>query len=193
MAKDTSTNTNANAARANRPPFIVSAESVEETLGRYPDSDEPLAYGRPIGKAAGLMKIGLHLERLPPGCRLSWPHAESEEEEFVFILEGRVDAWVDGEVHAMTSGELAAFPSGTGICHTFINNSDEEAKLLVGGEQTKSTNRIVYPLNPERRGQLRWSEWWDDAPKRSLGDHDALPSGSQGARKDSPTKTPIPR
>jgi uncharacterized cupin superfamily protein len=75
----------------------------------------------------------------------------------------------------MKAGDLAAFPAGTGICHTFINDGKEECTLLVGGEANKSDNRIYYPLNPVRREQIRWSEWWDDIPLRAQGPHDGLP------------------
>jgi uncharacterized cupin superfamily protein len=162
-----------------RPPFIVSAEDVPEKPGKYPNSDEITAYGRAIGKAAGLLKIGLHLDRLEPGHRTSYPHAEEKEEEFVFVLDGEVDAWIDGHLHRMQAGDLAAFPAGTGICHTFINNADRTAKLLVGGEAARSDNRIYYPLNAERRGDMPWSHWWDDTPRREHGPHDGKPDRSR--------------
>ena len=107
--------------------------------------------------------------------RSSWPHAESDEEEFVYVIEGAVDAWIDGTLHRMVAGDLAAFPAGTGICHCFINNSDREALLLAGGEAAKAVNRIVYPVNPSRRVDLKESDWWHDAPARELGGHDGLP------------------
>ena len=157
---------------ARRPPFIISSADVPEKLGRYQDSTEDLAHGRPIGAVAGLLRIGLHVKRLSAGHRLSYPHAEESEEEFVYVLEGTVDAWIDGDLHPMERGDLAAFPAGTNIAHTFINNSDREALLLVGGEGNKCDNRIVYPKNPERRAQLPWSQWWDGAPARPLGEHD---------------------
>ena len=89
-----------------RPPFIISSADVPEDIGRYPGSDEIFSRGRPIGKAAGLLRIGLHLERLPPGHRLSF-----------------------------------------------------------------------YPLNPERRGQMPWSEWWHDIPLAPQGPHAGKPRG----------------
>lgn len=158
-----------------RPAFIISARNVPETLGKYPASDEGLAHGRAIGRAAGLRRIGLHQERLEPGHRLSYPHAEEKEEEFVYVLAGEVDAWVDGHLHRMTQGDLAAFPAGTGICHTFINNGTAEALLLVGGEASKADNRIFYPHNPQRRSDMPWSHWWEDVPQRPMGPHAGKP------------------
>ena len=34
-----------------------------------------------------------------PGRRTSYPHAESAEEEFVYVLEGHPDVWIDGTLH----------------------------------------------------------------------------------------------
>lgn len=158
-----------------RPPFIVSTDSVPAEPGKYLGSAEVLSAGRAIGKAAGLLRIGLHVERVAPGQRTSWPHAEENEEEFVYVLEGEIDAWIDGELHAMRQGDLAAFPCGTGISHTFLNNGEADAVLLVGGERGKGDSGIFYPLHPERRKDLAWSEWWEDVPARALGGHDGVP------------------
>jgi uncharacterized cupin superfamily protein len=162
-------------SNSQRPPFIIAAATCVETRHHYPNSDEYTGYERSIGRAAGLVKIGVNLKRLAPGQRSSWPHAEEKEEEFVYVLEGEVDAWIDGNIHAMRAGDFAAFPAGTGICHCFINNSEHDAVILVGGEASKPDNRIFYPMHPQRRGDLPPSEWWDDIPKHSLGPHDGMP------------------
>ena len=158
-----------------RPPFIVSTGDLPEYTHVYPQSTEAMGPVRSAGRTAGLVRIGINLQRLSPGTRSSWPHAESDEEEFVYLVQGEVDAWIDGELHHMVAGDLAAFPAGTGMCHCFINNSGQEALLLVGREASKPGNRIVYPLNPSRRADLQATEWWHDAPTREFGPHDGLP------------------
>jgi uncharacterized cupin superfamily protein len=163
-----------------RPSFIRSADSVAEHTHVYPQSREPMGPLRILGQAAGLQRIGINIQRLPPGTRSSWPHAEEKEEEFVYVLQGAVDAWIDGHLYPMVPGDLAAFPAGTGIAHCFINNGDQEAVLLVGGEASKPDNRIFYPLNPSRRADMRPSDWWDDVPQRELGPHDGLPDAARG-------------
>ncbi|MCC7541667.1 MAG: cupin domain-containing protein [Deltaproteobacteria bacterium] len=134
-----------------------------------------MAPSRAIGSAAGLNVIGLHVVRVPTGYRTSWPHAEEKEEEFVLVLEGEVDAWIDGHLHRMKKGDLAAFPSGTGISHVFLNDGPNEALLLVGGERAKHDSRIHYPLHPSRKGDMRWNDWWHDVPRHPLGPHDGMP------------------
>ncbi len=158
-----------------RPNLIIRSQDVVEQQKRYPGTDEDQRYDRDLGRAAGLQKIGLHLVRLPPGTRSSYPHCEEKEEELVYVLEGEVSAWIDGEIFAMRAGDLAAFPAGTGICHTFINDGARDVVMLVGGETTKADNRIFYPLNPERRAVVGDAEWWADAPYSPKGAHDGKP------------------
>ncbi|MEQ1571075.1 MAG: cupin domain-containing protein [Myxococcota bacterium] len=158
-----------------RPPFLVSTADVPEHAHTYPHSDEAMGPTRRVGRAAGLQRIGINVQRLPPGTRSSWPHAEEDEEEFVYVLEGEVDCWIDGALHHLVPGDLAAFPAGTGIAHTFLNNGASDVVLLVGGEAAKPDSRITYPLHPSRRADLPWSAWWDDVPARPLGPHDGLP------------------
>ena len=131
-----------------------------------------------MGKAAGRERIGVNLPRLPPGTRSSWPHAEENEEEFVYVIAGAVDAWIDGHLHPLQAGDLAAFPVGTGISHCFINNSDTEVVLLVGGEAQRQGSRIYYPVNPSRRADMDPANWWDDVPQHALGPHDGRPNSA---------------
>ena len=163
-----------------RPSFIVSTRDLPERAHAYPHSDERMGPTRSPGRAAGLQRVGINIQRLPPGTRSSWPHAEEAEEEFVYVIQGVVDAWVDGMLHPMAAGDLIAFPAGTGICHCIINNSDDEALLLVGGEANKAENRIAYPLHPSRRADLEAGDWWDDRPVHAQGPHDGLPDALRG-------------
>lgn len=166
-----------------RPACLRSTHEVEEVTHVYPQSQEPMGPVRRLGKAAGLQRIGINVQRLPPGTRSSWPHAEEDEEEFVYLISGQVDAWIDGELHHMQPGDLAAFPAGTGITHCFINNSESEALLLVGGEAPKPGSRIFYPLHPSRREDMPAQYWWQDVPARPLGPHDGLPDRQRVAPK----------
>lgn len=159
-----------------RPPFIRSTNEVSESSHVYPQSTEAMGPVRRLGKEAGLQRIGINIQRLLPGFRSSWPHAEENEEEFVYVIEGVVDAWINGSIYSMNAGDLAAFPAGTGISHCFINNSDREVVLLVGGEAPKPDSRIYYPLHPSRRMDMPPANWWDDVPEQELGLHDGLAS-----------------
>lgn len=166
----------------NRPEFIKNyKELMDDDIASYPGSNELLSIGAPVGRKLGLKKIGIHIETLLPGRRTSWPHAEKEEEEFAYVIEGRPQAWIDGNLYDLAPGDFVAFPSGTGIAHTFINNSDETVLLLVGGESRKETNKIFYPLHPERNEEMKTKGvFWENHPKHDLGPHDGVPDRLRG-------------
>jgi uncharacterized cupin superfamily protein len=156
-----------------RPSCIRHWTEIEKPdTAHYSGDDELLGIGAPFGRQFGLNRLGIHHERLPPGRRTSYPHAESAEEEFVYVIEGTPDVWLDGRLHRLRPGDGVGFPAGTGICHSFLNNSEAEVHLLVVGETPKAENRIFYPRNPERK-PLR-EDWWHDVPARDMGDHDGL-------------------
>lgn len=157
-----------------RPSCIAHWAEVEKpTEGHYRGDDELMGFGAALARHFGLTRLGIHHERLPPGRRSSFPHAESLEEEFVYVIEGTPDVWLDGEIFRLKPGDSVGFPAGTGIAHTFINNTEAEVRLLVVGEASKPENRIFYPKNLDMK-PIR-SDWWDGAPVRPLGRHDGMP------------------
>ncbi|MGE4131912.1 MAG: cupin domain-containing protein [Bdellovibrionales bacterium] len=160
-----------------RPDCIKHYSEIQEADdSHYPGSEELLSIGSPFGKAFGLTRIGIHHELLKPGRRTSWPHAESHEEEFVYVIEGHPEAWIDGHLYRLNPGDAVGFPSGTGISHTFINNSDADVRLLVVGERSKKENKVFYPLHPNRNEEVEKDGYfWADHPARDLGPHNGRP------------------
>ncbi|STR65859.1 Hemolysin [Klebsiella michiganensis] len=68
-----------------------------------------------------------------------------------------------GYLWKLEPGDSVGFPAGTGICHTFLNNTEQEVRLLVVGEANKKFNRIYYPLNPGYAA-TRQDRWVDHPP-----------------------------
>ncbi len=143
--------------------------SVEEHA-REVGQGETRAIAAALGQALGLQRLGANVETLPPGGCSALPHAHSRDEEFVFVVEGEPDLWLDGDLHRLRPGDAAAFPAGTGIAHCLINNTGEPVRFLVVGEQDPD-DRVAYPVNPE----VRHPRPWRDAPRRALGPHDGKP------------------
>lgn len=164
-----------------RPANIVHYSDCQQPDdAHYAGSDELLSIGAPVGRATGLVKIGVHVETLPPGRRTSWPHAESTEEEFVYVVQGAPDVWQDGHLYRLKPGDAVGYPAGTGIAHAFLNNTDAVVILLVVGDAHRADNRCVYPLHPGRNEEIGKKGFlWSDAPKRALGSHDGLPDAQR--------------
>ena len=146
----------------------------EDARWSYPGTTEVFAHGAGYSEHFNLMRLGIHHQRLPPGRRTSWPHAEADEEEFVYVIEGEPDLWLDGEIRRLRAGDGIGFPAGTGIAHVFINNTESDVRLLVVGEASRQRSRIDYPLHPQRNAEIG-ARHWADRPSRELGSHDGLP------------------
>ena len=157
-----------------RPSFIGNyTDFMDDDNAHYEGSTELLSIGAAVGKKLGLKKTGIHIQTLLPGRRTSWPHAESLEEEFAFVIDGTPDVWINGDLHPLGPGDFVAFPAGTGILHTFINNSAEPVKMLIGGDQRIAENKIIYsPHHPVRNQTMKDKNcFWDNAPVQKLGLH----------------------
>jgi uncharacterized cupin superfamily protein len=162
-----------------RPNFIAHWTGLEDPEPhRYRGDTEAMAFDAAIGERLGVTRIGIHHVRVPPGRRTSYPHAESAEEEFVFVIEGRPDVWIDGVLHALAEGDSVGFPAGTGVCHTFLNNTNETVRLMVVGEKPKAENRIRYPLNEAYEATR--PDRWLDPPARPMGPHDGRARAGEG-------------
>src|SRR6218665_3344153 len=177
-------------SEAPRPPFIAHYRDKLAPLdhGGFPDMG---GFAAPLGASLGLTRIGINYEITPPGSRTSFPPAEREEEEFVFVLRGTPDVWIDGILYELNEGDAVAFPSGTGIAHCFLNNSDADVHLLIVGEHLRPGNQLFYPLNPERMTMFaEWNGAWTTAPHRPLGPHDG--KARAGTRKGPQTSQSAP-
>jgi uncharacterized cupin superfamily protein len=116
-------------------------------------------------------RIGIHHERLPPGAYV-YPHAESDEEEFIYVLEGYPEAWINGYLWKLEPGDSVGFPAGTGVA---IPLSTTRMKRSAAGRWRgqQKHNRIYYPLNPVYAATRE--DRWVDHPPQFFGPHDGKP------------------
>ena len=126
-----------------------------------------------IGRNVSFNRIAIHHITLLPCHRTSLPHAESLEEEFIFVIRGTPHLWLNGYIYGLKEGYAIGLPAGTGIAHTFINNSNSNVELLVVGERTKKENLCAFPVNPELKNSS--PIWWESYPKFKLGPHNGHP------------------
>ena len=90
---------------------------------------------RRLGEAGGLRDFGVNLMTLPPGGWSSQRHWHSDEDEFVYLLEGEVTLVEDGGETLMRAGDCAAFPKSTLNGHHLINRSSAIAVYLEVGSR----------------------------------------------------------
>jgi uncharacterized cupin superfamily protein len=86
-----------------------------------------------LGRRAGLERTGVNLARLPPGKESFAYHLHHCEEEWIYVIEGRAVAEIDGEHHQLGPGDFVAFPTPS-VAHQLRNPFDTDCVYLMGGE-----------------------------------------------------------
>jgi uncharacterized cupin superfamily protein len=90
---------------------------------------------RRLGDAGGLRDFGVNLMTLPPGGWSSQRHWHSDEDEFVYVLEGELKLFENDGQTVLRAGECAAFPKGSGNGHHLINESSAMAVYIEIGSR----------------------------------------------------------
>jgi uncharacterized cupin superfamily protein len=119
------------------PKIDIAAVPARQGSGYPPPFDAPCAARtrQRLGNAGGLRDFGINLMRLPPGGWSSQRHWHSDEDEFVYVLEGELTLIEDDGQTLLRAGDCAAFPKGTGNGHHMINRSGAMAVYLEVGSR----------------------------------------------------------
>jgi len=88
-----------------------------------------------LGEAGGLGDFGVNLMTLPPGGWSSQRHWHSDEDEFVYVLDGELTLVEDDGETLLSAGDCATFPKGTGNGHHLLNKSSATAVYLEVGSR----------------------------------------------------------
>jgi uncharacterized cupin superfamily protein len=109
--------------------------------------DEPClgAHWRKLGDAVGLSDFGVNLVRLPPGKWSSQRHWHTQEDEFVWVLEGEVVVVEDDGDHRLRPGDCVGWKAGVANGHCLQNRSDRDAVYLEVGTRRPETDACDYP------------------------------------------------
>jgi uncharacterized cupin superfamily protein len=114
----------------------------------YPEAYRAAVAGRAkrrIGNAVGLTHFGVNLVRLAPGAASAQRHWHSDEDEFVYILEGEVELVTDGGAQTLAAGMAAGFPAGKRDGHHLVNRSKGDVIYLEVGDRRPETDEAEYP------------------------------------------------
>ncbi|PVF92888.1 hypothetical protein CPB86DRAFT_768696 [Serendipita vermifera] len=120
------------------------------------------------------------IECLLPGTQTSYPHAHSEEDEFVVVLAGKARYWYNGEEpeQLLVAGDCAGWKAGTGVAHAILNDADGPnthdgavVVLLTFGE-VKDNDKLYYPTKFHERqaaADATSKGFWKGGPKMPVG------------------------
>jgi uncharacterized cupin superfamily protein len=117
------------------PKHLIRAQEVAEKSQRFSHPWNPKSelLGFQLGKAAGLSRTGVNIARMPPGKESFVYHAHEYEEEWIYILDGKGIAIIDGRPIEVSAGDFMAFPTPS-VAHHLKNPFDRDLVYLMGGE-----------------------------------------------------------
>jgi uncharacterized cupin superfamily protein len=98
-----------------------------------------------LGDAAGLTQFGVNICRLPPGAWSSQRHWHTDEDEFIYVLEGEATLVTDSGEEILRAGDCAGFRAGDPDGHHFQNRSDADVVLLEVGTRMPEGGKAYYP------------------------------------------------
>lgn len=95
------------------------------------DEGEMTLRRKKLGEAAGGDRLGCSLYELPAGER-SWPyHYHTENEESLYVLDGRGRLRLGGESVPLSAGDYVALPADETGAHRVVNDSDRSLRYLM--------------------------------------------------------------
>lgn len=127
--------------------FIDPKLVPEVNTTNYPEGFKKLVAGRSkkkLGNFAQIKNFGVNLVTLNPGSWSSVRHWHSQQDEFVYILEGEVTLVTDAGEEILKPGDCAGFPSGEPNGHHLINHSNSLVLYLEIGDRTAG-DIVTYP------------------------------------------------
>jgi len=99
---------------------------------------------RPLGDLFGLTNFGVNLTQLAPGAVSALRHAHSQQDEFIYILEGHPTLHTDEGRTCLSPGMCAGFKAGSGNGHRLVNESLEVVVYLEVGDRSPE-DKAYYP------------------------------------------------
>ncbi len=118
-----------------------------ESGTNYPDDFKARVAGRRrqrVGDAAGLKNFGVNLTMLAPGSQSALRHWHSDQDEFVYILQGEVVMVTNEGEQTLSPGDMAGFAAGVENGHHLINRSEVPAVYLEVGDRS-APDQVEYP------------------------------------------------
>jgi uncharacterized cupin superfamily protein len=152
--------------------LIFNQSDIPRRTAKIISTGEPLGSVADMAECAGMQQLRIQHEILLPGHRSSSPHAHTKREEFIYVVKGEPDVWLDGELYRLKPGDCVALCAGTGIAHSLINNTTSEV-LVLAVASVPIDDGCFYPLTGRRDNVP--DDMADAWTKRPRGPHDGMP------------------
>ena len=133
--------------RPTEPDPITALDTPERTRpSNYPQPFASLMLGRskrPLGDLFNLKNFGVNLIHLPPGSLSALHHSHSQQDEFIYVLEGHPTLLRGDDTLQLAPGMVAGFPA-KGLAHHLENRTDAVCVILEVGDRSPG-DCVSYP------------------------------------------------
>ena len=151
-------------------PNVLRAGSVPGE-GPPPASQSPFDdlgtfIAQPLSDAGGLTQFGAFTETLMPGSRSGQRHWHSDEDEFLYTLDGIVTLHENDGAQDLPPSTCVCWPAGTANAHQLENRTSDPVTYFVAGSRLPEDD-VTYPdidLHYSRRKGLRTLSHKDGTP-----------------------------
>jgi uncharacterized cupin superfamily protein len=151
-------------------PNVIRAGSVpgegppSPTQSPFDDLGDYVAH--PLSDAGGLTQFGAFTETLLPGSRSGQRHWHSDEDEFLYTLDGIVTLHENDGPRDLPPGTCVCWPAGVPNAHQLENRTNQPVTYFVSGSRLPE-DEVTYPdidLHYSRRKGLRTLSHKDGTP-----------------------------
>jgi uncharacterized cupin superfamily protein len=152
-----------------RPVVIRGAEAPgQDNPGGSEDGLPPLDASTTwaLSDLGGLTQFGAFTERLMPGAQSSHRHWHSDEDEFLYVLDGAVTLVENDSPHPIGPGTCVCRPKGVANAHCRQNRSAAPVRYVIAGTRWPEDD-VTYPdidLHYRRRAGWRHLTHKDGSP-----------------------------
>ncbi len=130
-------------------PIAIIASEVAPRIkqSNYPEPFASRMVGREkraLGDLFGLANFGVNLTRLAPGSESALRHAHTQQDEFIYILQGDPVLITEAGATQLAPGMCAGFKAGNGDGHQLVNRTNQEVVYLEVGDRSTG-DVVIYP------------------------------------------------
>lgn len=119
-------------------------EILEKAKYEFRHREKDKAIRVSAGDRFGMESLGINLTHIPSGSVSALSHYHTQDDEWIYVLEGSPTLYTDEGKSALNPGMCVGYPGGKTNAHRLVNESDQTVVLLEVSTR-KPDDKAIYP------------------------------------------------